>query len=75
MVGADKQTGSTVVLGGHKLVDISLALDGVIRGGLDISDGMLSDFAGEVWEQNRVLAGFGIGGRKVYTSWAVTEGG
>ncbi|GKG05984.1 hypothetical protein Tco_0326070, partial [Tanacetum coccineum] len=28
----------------------------------------------EVWEQNRVLAGFGIGGRKVYTSWAVTEG-
>ncbi|GKA64515.1 hypothetical protein Tco_0764222 [Tanacetum coccineum] len=24
---------------------------------------MLSDFAGEVWEQNRVLAGFGIGGK------------
>ncbi|GJZ51264.1 hypothetical protein Tco_0605779 [Tanacetum coccineum] len=32
---------------------------------------------GEVWEQNRVLAGFGIGGKKerVYTSWVVTEGG
>ncbi|GJW80095.1 hypothetical protein Tco_0144070 [Tanacetum coccineum] len=29
----------------------------------------------EVWEQNRVLAGFGIGGKKVYTSWVVTEGG
>ncbi|GJW66330.1 hypothetical protein Tco_0120754, partial [Tanacetum coccineum] len=29
---------------------------------------------GEVWEQNRVLAGFGIGGKKVYTSWVVTEG-
>ncbi|GJT46555.1 hypothetical protein Tco_0955270 [Tanacetum coccineum] len=28
----------------------------------------------EVWEQNRVLAGFGIGGKKVYTSWVVTEG-
>ncbi|GKA20614.1 hypothetical protein Tco_0700603 [Tanacetum coccineum] len=25
---------------------------------------MLSDFAGEVWEQNRVLAGFGIGGKR-----------
>ncbi|GJV76684.1 putative reverse transcriptase domain-containing protein [Tanacetum coccineum] len=32
----------------------------------------------EVWEQNRVLAGFGIGGKvgkKVYTSWVVTERG
>ncbi|GJU54324.1 ribonuclease H-like domain-containing protein [Tanacetum coccineum] len=26
---------------------------------------MLSDFVGEVWEQNRMRAGFGIGGRKV----------
>ncbi|GKA23763.1 retrovirus-related pol polyprotein from transposon TNT 1-94 [Tanacetum coccineum] len=33
---------------------------------------------GEVWEQNRVRAGFGIGGKfgkKVYTSWAVAERG
>ncbi|GJZ09478.1 hypothetical protein Tco_0543761 [Tanacetum coccineum] len=31
----------------------------------------------EVWEQNRLLAGFGIGGKigKSYTSWAVTERG
>ncbi|GJW03103.1 hypothetical protein Tco_1561959 [Tanacetum coccineum] len=29
----------------------------------------------EVWEQNRVLAGFGIGGRKAFTSWVVTERG
>ncbi|GJS41790.1 retrotransposon protein, putative, ty1-copia subclass [Tanacetum coccineum] len=28
---------------------------------------------GEVWEQNKVRAGFGIGGRKAYTSWAVAD--
>ncbi|GJY97739.1 hypothetical protein Tco_0514649 [Tanacetum coccineum] len=36
---------------------------GLYKAGWRKSSRVLSDFAGEVWEQNRVLAGFGIGGR------------
>ncbi|GJT27441.1 hypothetical protein Tco_0907716 [Tanacetum coccineum] len=54
-----KSNTSAIYRASSELLVIKLTL---ARG---ISAMMLSDFAGEVWEQNKVRAGFGIGGRKV----------
>ncbi|GJU11375.1 hypothetical protein Tco_1133771 [Tanacetum coccineum] len=50
---------------------------GLYKAGMG-SSRVLSDFAEKYGSKNRVLAGFGIGGKageRVYTSWVVTERG